>query len=444
MLMSAPQATAQMRASKRRAIIGASFGNFIEWFDFYIYSYTSIYFAALFFPKDDPTSQLLSTAGIFALGYFMRPVGGWLFGLIADRRGRRISMMISICIMSFGAFMIAIVPTYQIAGVLAPCLLLSARLLQGVAIGGEYGITATYLGEIASSGRRGLVGSFQYLTIILGQLIGLTSITVLQFLLSESELRAWGWRIPFLMGGIGALAVMYLRSTMEETSAPRADKDKEAGSIAALFAHKKAILIVLGLTFGTSLYYNTFTAYMQKYLIVTAGVSAPTANIVMAAALVCFMFAQPLGGLLADRIGIRNNMLLFSGLATVFVFPLLYAIKTVGNPVAIFGLVVVGLLIAASYTAIAGLVKAELFPKEIRALGVGLTYAIANAISGGTTEYVALSFQAAGVPDRFVIYIAGTVTITFLATLLMPDLRRYGYLSGSGEIEKKAGWGRNR
>ncbi|MDB0566654.1 MFS family transporter [Ralstonia solanacearum] len=434
---SARPAAAQ-RSQRVRGIIGACSGNLVEWFDFFVYAYTAIYFASAFFPSGDQLSQLLSTAGVFAAGFFMRPLGGWLFGWIADTRGRKISMIIAVFMMCGGALMIAVLPTYQSIGTLAPVLLVVARLLQGLSVGAEYGAGATYLSEASSKGNRGFYGSFQYFTIIAGQLLALLTVVTLQHTLSIAELKEWGWRIPFFMGAISSVVVVYLRRSMIETASKAGMKSKEAGSIRGLLKHKRAVLLVLAFTGGGSLYFYTFTTYMQKFLVVSTGMSAETVSVVMTASLVCFMLCQPLFGMLADRLGIRTHMLLFTGLATVLVAPILFALKSVSNPYAAFALVTAGLLISCFYTPIAGLVKADLFPPTVRALGVGLPYALANAAFGGTAEYVALALRAAHIESYFFVYVAALAAIGFLASVALPDLGKHGYLDGSGEVERNA------
>src|SRR3954471_22795638 len=200
------------------AIVGASSGNLVEWYDFYAYAFTSIYFASAFFPSGDATSQLMATAGIFAVGFFMRPLGGWLFGWIADRHGRKNSMLISVLMMCGGSLMIALLPTHATIGAAAPVLLLVARLIQGLSVGGEYGTAATYMSEVAGKGNRGFYSSFQYVTLIGGQLLALLVLMVLQLALSPDDLRAWGWRIPFVVGALAAVVAMYLRRSLEETA----------------------------------------------------------------------------------------------------------------------------------------------------------------------------------------------------------------------------------
>ncbi|MFL5200025.1 MAG: MFS transporter, partial [Microvirga sp.] len=292
-------------ADRRRrivAIVGASSGNLVEWYDFYAYAFTSLYFAPAFFPAGDPTSQLLATAGIFAVGFFMRPLGGWLFGWIADRHGRRNSMVISVLLMCAGSLMIAVLPTYGTIGALAPILLLVARLAQGLSVGGEYGTAATYMSEIAGKGHRGFYSSFQYVTLIGGQLLALLVLMVLQLALSTEALRAWGWRIPFVIGALAAIVAMYLRRSLEETASAESMHRKEAGSLVELLHHKRALLLVLAFTMGGSLYFYTFTTYMQKYLVNTAHMDPKTVSTIMTGALVLFMCMQPAFGALSDRI----------------------------------------------------------------------------------------------------------------------------------------------
>ncbi|WP_269803251.1 MFS family transporter [Pseudomonas sp. NMI542_15] len=427
------------RKERTTAIVGVCSGNLVEWYDVFIYAYTSIYFASLFFPAGDQTSQLLATAGIFAVGFFMRPLGGWIFGYIADTRGRKISMIISVFMMCGGSLMIAVMPTYATVGVAAPVLLVVARLMQGLSVGAEYGTGATYISEVSRAGRRSFYGSFQYMTIIAGQLLALLTVAVLQLVLSEQDLKAWGWRVPFLIGALASIVVVYLRRTMRETATAQGMKSKEAGSLRGLMQHKRAVLLTFTITIGCSLYFYTFTAYMQKFLVVSVGIPAPTVSIIMASALVIFMCAQPVFGMLADKIGVRRNMIIFGLLSTFLVIPLLSAIKSVQDPLSAFALVVAGLLIAAFYTPVTGVLKADFYPPTVRALGVGLPYAVGAAMFGGSAEYVALSFRSLGMEQYFYLYVAAIGAITLVSSLLMPDLSRHGYLDGDGKVEENIG-----
>ncbi|MQR02380.1 MFS family transporter [Glaciimonas soli] len=410
------------------AIVGASSGNLVEWFDFYVYSFCAIYFAPAFFPHQNPTVQLLQTAGVFAAGFLMRPIGGWLFGRIADRRGRKTAMMISVLMMCGGSLLIACLPTYAMIGVAAPLLLLLARLLQGLSVGGEYGTSATYMSEVALKGRRGFFASFQYVTLIGGQLLAVLVLVILEQLLTTEQLKEWGWRIPFVLGACTALIALYLRRSLNETLSADARKNKEAGTLAGLLKHKGAFLTVVGFTAGGSLMFYTFTTYMQKYLINTAGMPAKTASVVMTCALFVYMVIQPLFGALSDKIGRRHSMIIFGIFATLCTMPVLHTLAETQNPYAAFGLIMLMLVIVSFYTSIGGLIKAEMFPAEVRALGVGLSYAIGNAIFGGSAEFVALTLKSKGMESSFYWYVTVLAAIALLVSIYMRDPSKEGYL----------------
>ncbi|HGL6715609.1 MFS family transporter [Burkholderia contaminans] len=424
------QAALSAHDTRRRvfAIVGASSGNLVEWFDFYIYSFCALYFAPAFFPSGNTTTQLLNTAGVFAAGFLMRPIGGWLFGRIADRHGRRNAMMISVLMMCGGSLVIAVLPTYAQIGALAPALLLVARLFQGLSVGGEYGTSATYMSEVALKGRRGFFASFQYVTLIGGQLCALLVLVILQQTLSGDELKAWGWRIPFVVGAAAALISLYLRKSLDETSTSESRDKKNAGTIRGVWQHKGAFFTVVGFTAGGSLIFYTFTTYMQKYLVNTAGMHAKTASNVMTVALLVYMLMQPVFGALSDKIGRRTSMILFGSFAVIGTVPLMHALKDVTSPVAAFVLITVALAIVSFYTSISGLIKAEMFPPEVRAMGVGLSYAVANAIFGGSAEYVALWFKSIGSEETFYWYVTVLCAISLLVSWRMRDPSKEGYL----------------
>ncbi|VWX56542.1 alpha-ketoglutarate transporter [Burkholderiales bacterium 8X] len=418
--------TAQEKRHRVFAIMAASSGNLVEWFDFYVYAFSALYFAPSFFPKSDPTAQLLNTAGVFAAGFLMRPIGGWLFGRVADRYGRKTSMLISVTMMCAGSLAIACLPTYAAIGAWAPFLLLVCRLFQGLSVGGEYGTTATYMSEVALRGQRGFFSSFQYVTLIGGQLLAVLVIVILEQLLSEAELRAWGWRVPFVIGAIAAVVALFLRRTLHETQTDASKANKEAGTISGLFRHHKAAFFtVLGYTAGGSLIFYTFTTYMQKYLVNTVGLPIKTTSYVMTVALFLYMCMQPIFGALSDRIGRRTNMLLFGGLGALATVPILTGLQAVTSPYAAFALIVLALAIVSFYTSISGIVKAEMFPPEVRALGVGLAYAVANAIFGGSAEYVALGLKSLGHESAFYWYVTAMMVVAFLVSLRLPRQASY-------------------
>jgi MHS family alpha-ketoglutarate permease-like MFS transporter len=327
-----------------------------------------------------------------------------------------------------GSLLIAVLPTYAQIGALAPFLLLVARLFQGLSVGGDYGTSATYMSEVALQGRRGFFASFQYVTLIGGQLCAVLVLVILQQLLTTAELKAWGWRIPFVVGALTALIALYLRKSLHETQTASARTAEHAGTIRGAWQHKGAFLRVIGFTAGGSLIFYTFTTYMQKYLVNTAHMETKTASNVMTGALFVYMVLQPVFGALSDRIGRRNSMLLFGALSVLGTVPLMKALATVTTPLAAFGLITVALAIVSFYTSISGLIKAEMFPPEVRAMGVGLSYAIANAVFGGSAEYVALWFKQAGTESTFYWYVTALCAVSFVVTYFMPDPSKEGYL----------------
>lgn len=408
--------------SKKRiwAIVGASSGNLVEWFDFYVYSFFSLYFAHVFFPSGDTTTQLLQTAGVFAAGFLMRPIGGWLFGYIADRHGRKASMLISVCMMCLGSLVIACLPGYGEIGLAAPVILLLARMFQGLSVGGEYGTSATYMSEVALEGRKGFYASFQYVTLIGGQLLAVLTVVVLQQILSDEELRSWGWRIPFFLGAVLAVVALWLRRSLNETSEKKHREHRDAGSITGLLRnHTRAFLMVLGFTAGGSLSFYTFTTYMQKYLVNTAGMDARSASGLMTGCLLVFMLIQPIVGALSDKIGRRASMMIFGAGAAICTVPILLLLQNVQSSWLAFALIMLALIITSFYTAISGILKAEMFPPEVRALGVGLSYAVANAIFGGSAEYVALLLKREGIETSFFWYVSAMGALAFLVSLML-------------------------
>jgi len=410
--------------SRARQIFGGSAGNLVEWYDWYAYSAFALYFGPSFFPKGDALAQALNTAAVFAVGFLMRPIGGWILGIYADSKGRKAALTLSVAMMCAGSLLIAVSPTYDQVGLFAPFLLLFARLVQGLSVGGEYGTSATFMSEVADERRRGFLASFQYVTLIGGQLLALALLVALQATLSEADLVAWGWRIPFVVGAACAVLVFFLRRGLVETEAFNSvDTGVKQSRIRQLLAHPGALATVLALTAGGSLAFYTFTTYMQKYLVFSAGWSKPQATSVSALALVGYMLLQPVFGALSDRIGRRPLLIAFGALGTLLTIPAMTAIGKVSDPLAGFILIMAALTVLSCYTAISGVVKAEMFPASIRALGVGLPYGIGVAVFGGSAEYVALAFKSAGYEAGFFWYVAGMCGIALVAAIRLPDTK---------------------
>ncbi|MEV7603704.1 MFS transporter [Kitasatospora sp. NPDC089797] len=423
-----PQPTGEERARRRLALVGGSLGNLVEWYDWFVYASFAVYFADDFFPGSNPTAKLMNTAGIFAVGFLMRPVGGWLLGRAADRHGRKSALTLTVTMMSAAAVLIAVAPTYAASGYLGALVLLLARLLQGLSIGGEYAASATYLTEASAPNRRGFGSSFQYVSMTVGQLLGLGILIVLQHTLSNAQLHAWGWRLPFLLGAVLAVVVLWLRRRLPETEAftaetGGADRADARGTLRSLWEHRRQGALVMALTLGGTVAYYTYTTYLTKYLIGSAGLDKNTATLVSFTALAVFAAVQPLAGLLSDRIGRRPLLITFALGCTVGTYPLMTALGSASGYWSALGFSLVALLIVTGYTSINAAVKAELFPTRIRALGVALPYALANALFGGTAEYIALWFKNAGNESGFFWYVSGCALVSLVVYVLMPDTR---------------------
>ena len=419
--------------ARLKSIVRGSIGNLIEWYDWYVYAAFSIYFAKAFFPNGDLTAQLLNTSAIFAVGFFMRPVGGWLMGTYADRKGRKNALIGSVVIMCVGSLIIAVTPTYDSIGIAAPALLVFARLLQGLSVGGEYASSATYLSEMATPNHRGFYSSFQYVTLIAGQLFALLILILLQHcFLTERQLEIWGWRIPFVIGALLSVVALQLRLGMEETQSflAQAPKKRKESTIRTLFRYPKEIMIVVGLTMGGTLAFYTYSTYMQKYLVNTTGLSKDDSTLVSAATLFVFMLIQPLIGALSDKIGRRPILIAFGVLGTVITVPILTALTHVTTCWGAFLFIMLALVVVSGYTSINAVVKAELFPVEIRTLGVGLPYAVTVSLFGGTAEYVAFWFKSHGMESGFYWYVTACIGCSLLVYIFMRDTKE------SSTIEK--------
>ncbi|WP_370308933.1 MFS transporter [Sphingobium abikonense] len=425
-MTAAPPAPTQRQRLK--AIIGGSTGNLVEWYDWYAYSAFTLYFAPHFFPSEDRTAQLLSAAGIFAVGFLMRPIGAWLMGVYADRHGRKSGLTLSVALMCAGSLLIGVTPGYETIGVAAPMLLVLARLMQGLSIGGEYGASATYLSEMAGRNRRGFFSSFQYVTLIAGQLVAICVLLILQALLSVDQLDSWGWRIPFFIGGALAIIVFWLRRGLAETQSfakAKAEGAPKSGFVELITRHPRETMTVMMLTAGGTIAFYAYSIYMQKFLVNTSGLSRETASQINAVTLFLFMLLQPVAGALSDRIGRKPLMISFGVLGVICTYPIFSTLARTTDPTVAGLLVMAGLLIVTGYTSINAVVKAELFPAHIRALGVALPYALANTLFGGTAEFVALWFKQAGMEQAFYIYVSIMIAISLAVYVRMRETAQH-------------------
>jgi len=417
-----------------KAIFIGSVGNLVEWYDFYAYAAFSLYFAHLFFPGGDPVVQQLNAALLFAFGFLVRPLGGILFGHLADRKGRRIALTLSVTLMCLGSLIIAVTPTYASIGVAAPIVLLLARLIQGLSLGGEYGTSATYLSEVAHPNHRGFFSSFQYVTLIGGQLLAIVVLLLLQkVFLTPEQLKSWGWRIPFMIGALLAVVAAVMRRELHETEAFTAASQthKRESSLKALLRYPRQLLLVVGLTMGGTAAFYTYTTYMQKYLRLSVGLTDDQTTLVTAGSLIFAMLLQPLYGALSDKIGRKPLLIGFGVAGTLFTIPLLTHLQQAQGPLAAFLLIAAAWMIVSGYTSINAVVKAELFPTHVRATGVGLPYALTVSIFGGTAEPLALWFKSTGHETGFYYYLTACIAVSLIVYTLMRDTKKASEMSSA-------------
>jgi MFS transporter, MHS family, alpha-ketoglutarate permease len=409
-----------------KAIFIGSVGNLVEWYDFYAYAAFALYFAGAFFPNSDPVVQQLNAALLFAAGFLVRPLGGWLFGYLADNYGRRGALMLSVSLMCFGSLMIAVTPTYASIGIFAPVVLAAARIIQGLSLGGEYGTSATYLTEMADQRHRGFYSSFQYVTLIGGQICALLVLLLLQrVFLTGEEIRAWGWRIPFFIGALLAVIALIMRRHLQETDAFEAAQKvpDRTSSIRALMRYPREVLLVVGLTAGGTAAFYTYTTYMQKFLKLSVGLTDDQTTLVTLSSLAFGIILQPIYGAISDRIGRKWLLIAFGISGVLFTIPILTTLQAAKGPLAAFLLIAAAWMIVSGYTSINAVVKAELFPTKVRALGVGLPYAITVSIFGGTVDSVALWSKSTGHENWFYYYLTGMIGISLLVYLFMRDTK---------------------
>ena len=408
------------------AIFVGSIGNLVEWYDFYAYAAFALYFASAFFPGNDPVVQQLNAAILFAFGFIVRPIGGWLFGHLADHYGRRTALMLSVLLMCFGSLMIAVTPTYASIGVGAPVLLGIARMIQGLSLGGEYGTSATYLTEVADEKHRGFYSSFQYVTLIGGQLCAILVLLLLQqVFLTPVQLKAWGWRIPFVIGALLAIVALLMRRNLHETEDFIAAKQvvRKTSSIAALAKYPREVMVVVGLTMGGTTAFYTYTTYMQKFLKLSVGLTDTQTTLVTATSLIFALILQPIYGAISDRIGRKPLLIWFGVTGTLFTIPLLHSLQATRSALIAWLLIAGAWLIVAGYTSINAVVKAELFPTRVRATGVGVPYAVTVSIFGGTAESLALWFKSIGHEVWFSYYLTAVIATSLIVYASMRDTK---------------------
>ncbi|MEU6118602.1 MFS transporter [Streptomyces sp. NPDC047117] len=426
-MSSAENKTAEEAAGERRPVsavrqlAAASVGNAVEWYDWYTYTFLATYIAAQIFPKSASNSlvPLLSTFAVFAVGFFMRPVGGLLMGAVADRRGRRAALTVTILLMGGSSLLVGLTPTYAAAGVLAPVVLVLARLLQGLSVGGEFAASTTFLVESAGPGRRGLFSSFQYVSTTIGQLVASGVAALLVANLAPATMDGWGWRVPFVLGALLSLVGFWVRRGAEETRSEEQAKAPRPGLFEALRRHPRESLLICGITAGGTLAYYTWTSYLPTYAELNAGVDKADALLAGTVSLMFFAVLQPVAGMVSDRFGRKPLLLMFGIGFALLVVPLLRALDD--SFVTLLLVQCAGMILLSGFTAISAAVNAEVFPARVRAAGIGFPYSLTVALFGGTAPYIGTLFKDLGQAGLFPVYVAVLCLVSSAVYLRLPE-----------------------
>lgn len=415
-------AVRRLNPQQRKAIVAGSIGNTVEWVDWAVYATFAPIFAGQFFPGGNETAALLSSLAVFAVGFVMRPIGGAVLGAYADRQGRKKGLTLTISLMAGASIAIAVCPTYSQIGVLAPTVLLLARLVQGFSAGGEFGSSSAFLVESAAAGRRAFAGSWQQVSVGLGSLIAAVLGTVLTSTLSDVDLHGWGWRLAFGIAGILGLVGLWLRRSVDETATFSQLAAKPRSPLLAMIRdHPGAALRVVGVTIAGTLIYYVWVTYMPAYAHLATGIPLKTALLANTLAMVVFIVLLPFGGLLSDRLGRKATMTTFAGGFVVFSWP---AFHFLSNGLwSVFVIELIGLVLIVGYSANTAAIMAEQFPAEVRTTGIGLPYALAVAIFGGTAPYVTTWLNANHFGNLVWIYVAIAGVIGVAVYLTMPETK---------------------
>lgn len=415
--------TAITARQRRKGMLGSALGNALEWYDWNVYAIFSPVFAPSFFPPGSTGTALLQALAVFAVGFFFRPLGGLLLAAVADRRGRRTGLALMVSLMAGGSLLIALSPTYQQIGLAAPVLLVTARVAQGLSTGGEFATNSAYLAEIAPRGRRGAYSSVSYISTVTGTILATASSLLLASVLTDAQLASWGWRLPFVLGGVLGLVAFYLRLSLSESEVftSVSESRRRTSVFAGLRHHPKASLQVFTITVGVTVWFYTFAIYLPTYAKTENPAAGQQIDIVAIVALATFCVVLPFLGWLSDRYGRRRAMLTFCALGVVTGVPLFHTFTP--TPTGVFLVQLAGLLVFAFYGAIAPTLMSELFPTEVRTAGMGFPYALAVAMFGGTAPYVLQWLTGAGFGHLFPWYLTALCLVSLVASLTLAERR---------------------
>lgn len=422
-------AAEQPKARRGRDLVSVNIGNTLEWFDWNIYAIFAPFFAAQFFISSDPVSNLLSVLAIFAVGFLVRPIGGWVFGRLADRRGRRFSLALAIVLAAVGSLVIAIAPTAEQAGLLAPAVLLAARMLQGLSHGGETGSAFTYLAESAPRVRRGLWASTPWVGVGVGTLLASGLGVFLTSTLTSEQMSSFGWRIPFIIGALIGTYAIVIRLRMNESEIfeanHKANSDSPrqplAAAVGEIWQERRKVLTIAGLTISCVVVFYTWFIFAPTYAITKYGMPPQDALMASLFGQAVFVAAVLPFGWLSDRIGRRPVMLMFSIGFVLVAFPLEWMLGP--SPLSLFATMAIASILMAACCAPVGAVFAELVPTKIRATVIGLTYASTAAIFGGTAPYLNTWLSSIGSRGWFVAYMILLCAVTTVVVLRMPETK---------------------
>jgi MFS transporter, MHS family, alpha-ketoglutarate permease len=406
-----------------RARVAGCAGHAIEWFDFSIYANFAIFFGAQLFPSIDQTSALLAAFGVYAIGFVMRPAGGWLLGVYADRHGRRAALALSVTMMSVGSLIMAVLPTYAAIGLAAPVIATLARLLQGLSVGGEFAAACSFLAETAPKNRRGFHGSFLFFGTGLG-LICASGITwLLSRVLDHAQMVSFGWRIPFLLGALGSLLAFWIRMRVGETDAFTSAQRKHSAtqaSLRVLFTqYGRQFWTLIGISILGAFSFYLFIVYVPVYAIHRSGATPSVAYAASTVSLIVFTAVQPLFGALSDRYGRRPQLIVMAAAYVLFLYPVV--LSTGSTFWSILPVELFGTLFYALFTAIAPAVMAELFGTEVRSIGIGLPFNLVVALLGGTTPYLMTWLQSHGHERWFLVYVCIGSAVSLITYVLMKE-----------------------
>jgi MFS transporter, MHS family, alpha-ketoglutarate permease len=419
--------TTRLTAQQKKALVAGSVGNAVEWIDWALYATLAPVFASQFFGGDDPAVNLLSTLAIFAVGFVMRPIGGALLGAYADRHGRKKGLTLTISLMAGASIVIGLTPAYGHIGLAAPLILLLARLVQGFSAGGEFGSSSSFLVESAAAGRRAFAGSWQQVSVASGVLIASGTSWLLTSVLTKEEMSSYGWRIAFVVGGAIGLVGLWLRVSVKETESftnARAEgKTKGTHPLVGIFKqHPRAALRVVGITIAGTLLYYIWMSYMPGYASTTSDIELSDALAANTIAVAYFMCLLPFVALLSDKIGRKPTMFGFALGFLLFAYPAFALLENASFGTLLF-VELVGVTLLTGYSANCAVVMSEQFPPEVRSTGIGLPYAAAVALFGGTAPYVTQWMANHGLRDQTWIYVAAAALVGCVVYATMPETK---------------------